>query len=85
MRNLSLQHRALYLACLEAGRHTHCPATGLDQPRPASTASLAKVFVVMNKVWQLPLSVDCLAGRTHRVSERAGAAAEDANFADLKI
>ena len=45
---------------------------------------LTEVLVVVDEVGQLPLPVDGLARRAHRVGERAGAATEDTHFAHLK-
>ena len=45
---------------------------------------LTEIFKVVDEVGQLPLPVDSLACRTHRVGERTRTATEDTNFADLK-
>lgn len=45
----------------------------------------AEILVVVDEVGQLPLPVDSLACRTHRVGERTRTATEDTNFADVAM
>lgn len=46
---------------------------------------LAKVFVVVNKIWQPSLSVDDVTGLTYGVGEWTRATTEDTNFANVAM
>ena len=64
--------------CVVCSMFVHFPPL-----KQGHVGSSAEILVVVDEVGQLPLPVDSLARRTHRVGERTRAATEDTNFADL--